>query len=59
MELNKSGRGVIEEGAGRDRGRSRGQEGSLFPVLQFVYDLKNAKKGHLPLTSALRGTYLL
>uniref|UniRef100_A0A7S4KWL7 GUN4-like domain-containing protein n=1 Tax=Guillardia theta TaxID=55529 RepID=A0A7S4KWL7_GUITH len=26
---------------------------------EFVYDLKNAKKGHLPLTSALRGTYLL
>lgn len=26
---------------------------------EFVYDLKKAKKGHLPLTSALRGTYLL
>lgn len=26
---------------------------------EFVYDLKTAKKGHLPLTSALRGTYLL
>ena len=27
--------------------------------LQFIYDLKKAPKGHLPLTSALRGTYLL
>lgn len=26
---------------------------------EFVYDLKKAKKGHLPLTSALRGVYLL
>lgn len=26
---------------------------------QYVYDLDKAKKGHLPLTSALRGTYLL
>eukprot|EP00277_Geminigera_cryophila_P016603 CAMPEP_0179435374 /NCGR_PEP_ID=MMETSP0799-20121207/19499_1 /TAXON_ID=46947 /ORGANISM="Geminigera cryophila, Strain CCMP2564" /LENGTH=273 /DNA_ID=CAMNT_0021214711 /DNA_START=165 /DNA_END=986 /DNA_ORIENTATION=+ len=26
---------------------------------EFVYDLAKAKKGHLPLTSALRGTYLL
>ncbi len=24
---------------------------------QYVYDLDKAKKGHLPLTSALRGTY--
>lgn len=24
---------------------------------QFVYDLDKAKKGHLPLTSALRGTF--
>jgi len=26
---------------------------------EYVYDLTKAKKGHLPLTSALRGTYLL
>ena len=26
---------------------------------EFIYDLKKAKKGHLPLTSALRGVYLL
>mmetsp|Transcript_56472 Transcript_56472/g.82865 ORF Transcript_56472/g.82865 Transcript_56472/m.82865 type:complete len:284 (+) Transcript_56472:14-865(+) len=26
---------------------------------EFVYDLNKAKKGHLPLTSALRGVYLL
>lgn len=26
---------------------------------EYVYDLSKAKKGHLPLTSALRGTYLL
>jgi len=26
---------------------------------EYVYDLNKAKKGHLPLTSALRGTYLL
>jgi len=26
---------------------------------EYVYDLAKAKKGHLPLTSALRGTYLL
>ena len=26
---------------------------------QFSYDLKTAPKGHLPLTSALRGTYLI
>jgi len=26
---------------------------------QYVYDLDKAKKGHLPLTSALRGTFLL
>lgn len=29
------------------------------PGNQYVYDLDKAKKGHLPLTSALRGTYLL
>ena len=34
---------------------------SLFLHLEseFIYDLENAPQGHLPLTSALRGTQLL
>jgi GUN4-like len=30
-----------------------------FPPNEFIYDLSKAPKGHLPLTSALRGTQLL
>ena len=30
-----------------------------FGASEFTYDLKKAQKGHLPLTSALRGTTLV
>ena len=48
-----------------DRIGWKNKEGSLLRWLpeakgdEFIYDLEKAPKGHLPLTSALRGTRLL
>lgn len=50
---SKIGWNVRDEATGLDRKRR------WFGTSEFIYDLDDAPRGHLPLTSALRGTQLL